>query len=98
MGQTEQGFTILELMVVLGLVTIASVWGWFSLGHVLEHGGLLAAARALTSDIRSAQYMAQVQSREWSIRFDPADRSYTVGPEGAVPRPVAGSSVIWKPS
>jgi prepilin-type N-terminal cleavage/methylation domain-containing protein len=87
-NQAERGYTILELLVVLGMVAIVAVFAWPRMTELLPRTELTAATNTLVADIRWARQKARAQGRVLVIRFDPNGRCYTVGGETGFQRAV----------
>jgi Tfp pilus assembly protein FimT len=85
----EMGYTLLELLAVLGLVTVAAAVAWPRAADLLQRAELAASTRALLADIRWARITAQTQGRVVEMRFDPARSQYSIHrTNGAPPRVV----------
>lgn len=84
----ERGYTILELLVVLGMVAIVAAFAWPRMTELLPRTELTAAANTLVADIRWARQTARAQGRVLVVRFDPDGRVYSVGGETGLQRAV----------
>lgn len=87
-NQAERGYTILELLVVLGMVAIVAAFAWPRMTELLPGTELTAATNTLVADIRLARQKARAQGRVLVIRFDPNGRLYTIGGETGSQRAV----------
>ena len=87
-NQAEQGYTILELLVVLGMVAIVAAFAWPRITELLPRTELTAATNTLVADIRWARQKARAQGRVLVIRFDPNGRVYIIGGETGSQRAV----------
>jgi prepilin-type N-terminal cleavage/methylation domain-containing protein len=87
-NQAEQGYTMLELLVVLGMVAIVAAFAWPRITELLPRTELTAATNTLVADIRLARQKARAQGRVLVIRFDPNGRVYTIGGETGSQRAV----------
>ncbi len=84
----ETGYTLLELLAVLGMVAVAAAVAWPRATDLLQRAELSASTRALLSDVRWARTAAQAQGRVIEMRFDPHRSLYTIGRAGALPQRV----------
>ena len=75
----ETGYTLLELLAVLGMVAVAAAVAWPRAADLLQRAELSASTRALLSDVRWARTAAQTQGRVFEMRFDPPRSLYTIG-------------------
>lgn len=82
------GYTVLELLLVLGLIAVAGTMAWPRVAVLLQDTELSAATRALLSDIRWARLAAQTQGRVVEMRFDPGRSLYAIHGAGHVPERV----------
>jgi len=65
------GFTLLELMIVLGIVSVLSAMALPTLGGMLARHQLLGAARHLQADIAMARHEALRAGRPAHLQFRP---------------------------
>jgi prepilin-type N-terminal cleavage/methylation domain-containing protein len=82
----SNGYTLIELIVVLGIVTITAAMGWPVVSGLLERVELNAATQTLVTDIRWAQRSARAEGRTLRLEFDPARRAYAIVDETGVSR------------
>ena len=85
----EAGYTLLELLTVLGMVAVAAAVAWPRAADLLQRAELSASTRALLSDIRWARTAAQTQGRAFEMRFDSAQSLYTIGRASGQPQRLA---------
>ena len=85
----ETGYTLLELLAVLGMVAVAAAVAWPRAADLLQRAELSASTRALLSDIRWARTAAQTQGRAFEMRFDPPRSRYTIGRASGQPQRLA---------
>ena len=82
----EAGYTLPELLAVLGLIAVAAAVAWPRAADLLQRAELSASTRALLSDIRWARTAAQTQGRGFEMRFDPPRSLYTIGRASGPPQ------------
>jgi type II secretory pathway pseudopilin PulG len=87
MGRTSlrshTGYTVIELVTVLGIMALLGAISWPAMAIVVEHVELASAARVLAGDIQQAQRDARATGRRLAVVVDPSTRSYaTVWPDG----------------
>lgn len=70
----SQGFTLLELLVVLALVSIIVLWGLPALDKMITRSRLLGVATEATNGLRLARYQAIKNSRPTIYSIDPVSR------------------------
>jgi Tfp pilus assembly protein FimT len=85
----ETGYTLLELLTVLGMVAVAAAVAWPCAADLLQRAELSASTRALLADIRWARTAAQTQGRVFEMRFDPPRSLYTIGRVSGPPQRLA---------
>jgi len=77
----KNGFTLIELVVVLGLIAILSVGGLVS-ARGMQRREIQNASTAIQADMRQAQRLAVIEGRRYRIRFDQVNHRYFVYPVG----------------
>ena len=83
----EAGFTLIEMLVVLGIVAITLAIAVPSFSRVREHLAVRNTAYALAAHLRSARAMAQSTNTERGMTIDLSQRRYWA--EGIVaPQPL----------
>ncbi len=73
-----QGFTVLELLVAIGILTILTSLAWGGWMEILPMVRLEAALGELVSDMQGARMKAISENRVYSIRFDMNRQEYQV--------------------
>jgi prepilin-type N-terminal cleavage/methylation domain-containing protein len=68
--KNDKGFSLIELMVVIGIVAILGAIGIPSMVSWLQNKGLQSAARDLYSNMRKAQSIAVKNNRNCAISFN----------------------------
>jgi Tfp pilus assembly protein FimT len=77
--RTEQGSTLVELMVVVGLLLILGLLSTsFNTGSWLANYRLRGAARDLSMSIQKARLNAIKTNKPWAIVFDTANNCYHI--------------------
>ena len=77
--KTNKGFSLIELMIVIGIIGIVSAIGVFSYQGYLANANLRTAARGLVSDINTMKQGAVVkQDTTYAIAFDKTANTYTM--------------------
>ncbi|MCL2016064.1 MAG: type II secretion system GspH family protein [Defluviitaleaceae bacterium] len=79
MKNYQKGFTLIELVVVLGILATLSGTILFT-ANGLQRRNIENAAIALQADLRHAQRMAVIEGRRWHVLLNTVDNSYSVGP------------------
>lgn len=82
---SSAGYTLVELLVVLGIIALVGSIAWPLMAGMLQEADLVAATQILTADMRWARHMARAQGRTLFLRFDPP-RGYAIGEESGPPR------------
>lgn len=77
-GTGFSGFTLVELMVCLGLAALLLSVAVPAVGNRLPDFRLRRAARDLCANLRSAKMGAVRANAPWAVVFDPASASYSV--------------------
>jgi len=67
-GKKQQGFTLIEIILTMVIMGILAVAGVSSMGRFLQASTLDAATRALQSDLRYAQMLAQTTGESYGFR------------------------------
>lgn len=76
--QKESGFTLVEVVIVIALISILSAIGTTQLLQSLPGIRLRAAARDLYSNMQTARMNAVKNNTTWGLVFDPANNRYLV--------------------
>jgi prepilin-type N-terminal cleavage/methylation domain-containing protein len=74
----ESGFTLLELLAVVMLVSIATMFAFLNLDGMTAAGRLGAAGREIANTISWLRNEAATQAREFQIEFDLDEKRYRV--------------------
>lgn len=74
----ENGFTLLEVIVVTAIMAILATTAYFTMGGKSDSARLKAAAADLVSNINLARTSAIRDTRPWAIQFSPGGNSYLV--------------------
>jgi type II secretion system protein H len=79
-GRGEKGFSLIELMVVLGLMAILFALGAFALRHYWFVQSLEKASDEIVTELRAAQQRVNAESHPvvYGVRFDPGSASWGV--------------------
>lgn len=86
MSRNSKGFTLIEMMVVIGIIVILAGVGSINILTQLPARNLSRAARDIVSDFRRARALAVKLQRPVAISFSPAAGLYTVDGTSAVPQ------------
>ena len=78
MRNGEQGFTLVELLVVISIMGILFTFGAFALTQYLRAQALTGSASQVVTDMRDAQVRAQSEVRTYRITFDTSNNTYTI--------------------
>ena len=76
--QNKEGFSLLEVMIVIAIIAIASAYAVPNLLGWISHQGLRSAVVELQSDIQSAKMSAVRQNQDCSITFNTASGTYSI--------------------
>ncbi|NCC25233.1 MAG: prepilin-type N-terminal cleavage/methylation domain-containing protein [Deltaproteobacteria bacterium] len=83
----QAGFSLVEVMVVVGIISLGLAWGGYAMFRNLPDYRLRAAARSIVSDMQDARMQAVKRGQDWAIVFNPGASSYNVcrgrGPDDA---------------
>lgn len=74
------GFTLLELMIVLIVMTVVLAVAWPSLCRPFNRAGTLEAARQLAADVAQTRRMAITRGETLALRFSPDGSRYRIEP------------------
>ena len=72
-----RGFSILELIVAMGILAIVMAIAYPSYNRMVANGNLRTAARDIQSDIASLKGRAVAENTQYTIFFDTGANSYT---------------------
>jgi type IV pilus assembly protein PilE len=72
-----RGFTILELMITVGIIAIVAGIAYPSLNRMMVNGYLRSAARDIMGDMAALKERAMAENTQYSIVFDPAHNNYS---------------------
>lgn len=86
----EDGFTLVELLVVMSIMGILSTLGAFALVSYWRSQALVTASDQIVTDLRDAQVRAQAEVRLYRVVFDTDDESYEIF------RDVGVTSTVWE--
>lgn len=76
--QNEKGLTIIELVVVMGILGIMVLIAIPNIGRWLPRYRLRSAARDVASNMQLARLGAIKDNREWALLFDANGQSYQI--------------------
>ncbi|WP_459822362.1 GspH/FimT family protein [Desulfomicrobium salsuginis] len=94
--QHQKGVTLVELLVVVGILgVLGAVTGLFLLKYLPEYN-LRAAANTLSQDLRTTQMNALKRFRPWAMDFDTGAQSYSIIDSGADGNLDTGDDVPFK--
>ncbi len=79
----KKGFTLIEIMMVIGILAILSTVGWTVFNNFQPALELSAVARNLTSDLRYVQQLAVTEQINHGIGFSATTKSYQLYKFGA---------------
>lgn len=79
--KSTSGFTLIELIVVLGVVSVVVFLGILSVGGFLSRSRLKNSAEDIASTLRWARRLSITKRREYRVVFDPARRKYWIEDE-----------------
>jgi prepilin-type N-terminal cleavage/methylation domain-containing protein len=79
--KSASGLTLIELIVVLGVVSVVVFWGILSLGSFLSQSRLKNSAEDVASTLRWARRLSITKRREYRVVFEPVRRKYWIEDE-----------------
>jgi prepilin-type N-terminal cleavage/methylation domain-containing protein len=79
---SEQGFTLLEVSLVVGIMGVLAAMAWPLTSDLIDRAALATTTDSLKSDIRKAQREARTTGRVLELRVDPLAGVYVIGPIG----------------
>lgn len=82
MNRSHSGYTLVEVTVVLGIMTVLAAIAWPLTSDLIDRARLVTAAETLRGDIRKAQREAHASGQALELRVDPSVGVYTIGPIG----------------
>jgi prepilin-type N-terminal cleavage/methylation domain-containing protein len=85
MNQKSKGFTLIELMIVVGIMGILGLIGGITIVKVLPGYQLQKAAREMVGNFRKARSMAIKLNRPVSVEFFVTQNQYEVDGKNALP-------------
>jgi type IV fimbrial biogenesis protein FimT len=76
----QDGFTLVELLVIVGLISIMSLFAYPTIRNMMAGYEFKGAARQIYGDLQMARLGAVKESRAWRVVFSPGTTvtSYTV--------------------
>jgi prepilin-type N-terminal cleavage/methylation domain-containing protein len=77
----KPGFTLIELIVVLGVVSAVVFLGILSASNFLSRSRLKASAEDIASILRGARRLSITKRKEYRVVFDPTRRKYWIEDE-----------------
>ncbi len=86
MNRSHSGFTLVEVTVVVGIMTVLAAMTWPLTNDLMDRARLSTAVETLRGDIRNAQREARASGRALELRVDPRVGVYTIGPIGGAGR------------
>lgn len=75
---SQQGFTLLEMLIVLILIFIVCGISYAAFNRMAVNSDLRTAARDIASDFQLARQRAMAESTPLTITFNPGNHTYTV--------------------
>lgn len=75
----KNGFTLIELVIVIALIVILSLAG-FASARGAQRREIQNAATMIQADMRQAQRLAVIEGRRYRVRFDQINNRYFVYP------------------
>ncbi|MGA2331668.1 MAG: GspH/FimT family pseudopilin [Syntrophales bacterium] len=85
MMKSRKGFTLVELMIVIALLSIITAIGGLSLHSYTLNRNLKSAAREIVSDFFVYRARAVSEGKTYRIAFDVDGSSYTIQPGSSTP-------------
>lgn len=79
----NRGFTLMEIMVAIGILLIVSGISWASLARYQPFLALTAASRSLTTDLRLAQQLSITEQVNHGVFFNVLTNEYQLEKFGA---------------
>jgi prepilin-type N-terminal cleavage/methylation domain-containing protein len=85
--RTARGFSLVEMMIVIGLIGILSAVGVYAWQGYRDNANLRTAARDVATDIAATKQRAVSEGIQYRITFSTAANNYTIEPGTAAGAP-----------
>ena len=74
---TAWGFSVMELMITVGIIAIVAGISYPSFSRMAVNGNLRTAARDIMADIATLKERAMAENTQYSIIFNPGNNNYS---------------------
>ena len=98
MMRSVRGFTLIELMVTIGVMAIIAVIAVPSFNSMLLKQNLNASTRSLVITLEKARSKAALERRPVDVNLDPSNLLDPSAPEEKVDPLTKNYTIYWKPS
>ncbi len=89
----KKGFTLIEILVAIGILAILSIVSWAALSSLQPSLKLSAASRDLTSDLRYSQQLAVTEQINYGISFSTTSAHYYLDRFGTTTQTLSSKSL-----
>lgn len=83
----RRGMTLLELMVVLGIMSVLFSAAVFKYAQHLKHTRLRSTIEMIGGHLREVRWAARMQGETWVIQFDTVRRTYSINGKDTIKLP-----------
>jgi type II secretion system protein H len=75
-----QGFTLVELLIVLAILVLMAGFSWPAVGGLLAKSELQSAAKQVRATLAQTRLKAMESGQVWQFRYQPGTRRFEIAP------------------